>query len=82
MKVNDLWQITCYISEMVQDSHIVSIKVNRKLYEFYQIATLLVTSSDTQPHQKTPFCTVFCIFVAGVDDFKFDTGLYADHSKS
>ena len=77
----DFGQIAGYITQTVQDRHIVSVKVNRKSYALYRMVTLRMTSSDPK---TTTICTFFTashiLIMTVVRNFKFC--LYVSASKS
>jgi len=81
VKIGDFGQIAGYITQTVQDRHIVSVKVNRKSYALYRMVTLRMTSSDPKTTPICTFCTASHILIMTVvRNFKFC--LYVSGSKS
>jgi len=75
------YKIAGYITQTVQDRHIVSVKVNRKSYALYRMVTLRTTSSDPKTTPICTFCTASHILIMiVVRNFKFC--LYVSGSKS
>jgi len=83
IKIGDFREITCNNSKIVQDKHIVSVKVDQEFLGALSNGDIADDlGSPLTPHTSpnSTFCVVFHIFIEGKPrDFKF--GVQVDYNK-